>query len=178
VPHYALGSGPGCQGRGRRIQRRRRLDIEPSPAPQDEPSLIEISASAGVGQRVDRFLAEALAGRVPGLSRTRLQQWLALGAVSCAQRALAPSTRLAGFETLQIRVLPREADQAFKPDPVPLVIVHEDEDVLVIDNQAGLGVHPAARHWRGTLLNGLLHHRPAALLPGHRPSPRQRTPRA
>jgi 23S rRNA pseudouridine1911/1915/1917 synthase len=142
------------------------LEIDPSHAPDVESASIEISASAGVGQRVDRFLAEALADRVPGLSRTRLQQWLALGAVSCAQRTLAPSTRLAGFETLQVRVLPREADQAFKPDPVPLVIVHEDDDVLVIDKQAGLVVHPAAGHWRGTLLNGLLHHRPAqALLP-------------
>ncbi|MBP8305967.1 MAG: RluA family pseudouridine synthase [Burkholderiaceae bacterium] len=141
-------------------------DTDPSNAPDVDPVSIEISAATGVGQRVDRFLAGALAGRVPGLSRTRLQQWLALGAVSCAQRALAPATRLAGFETIVVKVLPREADQAFKPDPVPLAIVHEDADVLVIDKQAGLVVHPAAGHWRDTLLNGLLHHRPAlALLP-------------
>ena len=141
-------------------------DVDPSCAPDLESPSIDVSAASGVGQRVDRFLAGALASRVPGLSRTRLQQWLALGAVSCAQRVLSPSTRLAGYETLQVRVLPREADQAFRPDPVPLSIVHEDADVLIIDKQAGLVVHPAAGHWRGTLLNGLLHHRPAlALLP-------------
>ena len=62
--------------------------------------------------------------------------------------------------------LPREADRAFEPDDVPLPIVHEDEDLIVIDKPAGLVMHPAPGNWRGTLLNGLLFHRPAlAVLP-------------
>ncbi len=143
------------------------LDVDVAGAADStDAACIEVSCVGAAGQRLDRFLASALSSQVPGLSRTRLQHWLALGAVTCAQRALQPATRLAGFETLQVRVLPREADQAFKPDAVPLNIVHEDADVLVIDKQAGLVVHPAAGNWRGTLLNGLLHHRPAlAVLP-------------
>ncbi len=134
--------------------------------PAAEAAVLLVSAAPGAGQRVDRFLAAALAPLVPGLSRTRLQHWLSLGAVSCDERALLPATRLAGYETLRVQVLPREADQSFKPDPVPLAIVHEDDDVLVIDKPAGLVVHPAAGNWRNTLLNGLLHHRPGlAILP-------------
>ncbi|MCX7275313.1 MAG: RluA family pseudouridine synthase [Burkholderiales bacterium] len=130
-----------------------------------EPTL-RIAAAAGAGQRVDRFLATALAGRVPGVSRTRLQHWLALGAIWSDERALLPATRLGGFETINVQVLPREADRSFEPDPVPLAILHEDDDVIVIDKQVGLVAHPAPGNWRHTLLNGLLHHRPAlAALP-------------
>lgn len=149
--------------------------IEPIAGADDDAALdlnlvaeppIAVSAAGGAGQRVDRFLAAALAATVPGLSRTRLQQWFSLGAVWSDARPLLPATRLGGYETIQVRVLPREADQAFQPDPVALNMVHEDADVLVIDKPAGLVVHPAAGHWRHTLLNGLLHHRPAlALLP-------------
>ncbi len=131
----------------------------------DEASWV-LPAAPGAGQRVDRYLASALSGRIEGLSRTRLQHWLALGAVWCDERPLTAATRLAGYETLRVRPLPREADHAFEPDPLPLRILHEDDDVIVIDKPPGLVVHPAAGHWRGTLLNGLLHHRPSqALLP-------------
>jgi len=129
--------------------------------PGDEVAVIAIDASGAAGERADRFLTRALAGRVDGLSRSRLQQWIALGAVSCAQRAITAGTRLAGYEWLQVTPLPREADHAFEPDPVELAIVDEDEHLLVLDKPAGLVVHPAAGNWRNTLLNGLLHHRPA-----------------
>lgn len=122
-----------------------------------EAEQIEMSAQGGEGERLDRFLAS----RLPGVSRSRIQQWIALGAVSCEQRALAAKTRLTGIEQIRVTMLPREADHAFEPDPVPLTVVHEDEALLVIDKPAGLVTHPAPGHWRGTLLNGLLHLRPA-----------------
>lgn len=122
---------------------------------------IVLTASAGRGLRVDRYLTDALAGRVEGVSRSRIQHWIALGAVSCDDREIAASTRLLGFETLRVRPMPREADRAFEPDPVPLPVVFEDEQLLVVDKPAGLVMHPAAGNWRGTLLNGLLFHRPA-----------------
>lgn len=118
-------------------------------------------ATGAAGERVDRFLAHRLPAVLPGVSRTRIQQWIGLGAVWCDTRPLTPSTRLFGHERVQVQPLPREADRAFEPDPVPLVIVHEDADLMVIDKPAGLVMHPAAGNWRGTLLNGLLHHRPA-----------------
>jgi len=127
---------------------------------------LSVRAAEGAGERADKFLAAALGRVLPGLSRTRIQHWMALGAVWCDERPLAPSTRLAGFETVWVQPLPREADTAFAPDPVALVVVHEDAHLLVIDKPAGLVVHPAPGHWRGTVLNGLLHRDPAqAALP-------------
>jgi 23S rRNA pseudouridine1911/1915/1917 synthase len=127
---------------------------------------LTIAARGAQGERVDRFLAKALAGKIEGVSRARIQRWIALGAVSCGQRPLTASTRLSGFESLTVQPLPREADRAFEPDPIELTVLDEDEHLLVLDKPAGLVVHPAAGNWRGTLLNGLLHHRPAlALLP-------------
>ena len=122
---------------------------------------VALSAQGAAGMRVDRFVASALADRIAGLSRSRVQRWIELGAILCPQRTLSSSTRLAGFESLLVSPLPREADSSFSPDPVALCIVYEDEDILVIDKPAGLVVHPAPGNWRNTLLNGLLHHRPA-----------------
>ncbi len=130
----------------------------PDEAPGDEsPAAIVIDAVDGAGQRVDRYLA----ARIDGVSRTRLQQWIALGAVRCDERALAASTRLKGDEHIVVEPQPREADTAFAPDPVELVVAWEDDELLVVDKPAGRVVHPAAGNWRGTLMNGLLHHRPA-----------------
>ncbi|MBU6270848.1 MAG: RluA family pseudouridine synthase [Betaproteobacteria bacterium] len=125
-----------------------------------EAAILRFEAAGGAGERADRFLVQALAGHLAGVSRSRLQQWFALGAIWCEQRTLGPATRLGGFETLFVQPLPREADEAFQPDPLPLGVLHEDADCLVIAKPAGLVVHPAPGHWRGTLLNGLLHHRP------------------
>ncbi len=123
--------------------------------------VLRLPARTGAGQRADRFLAGVLAPLVEGVSRSRVQRWFDLGAIWSEERVLLASTRLAGFETLCVQPLPREADEAFVPEPVALVVVHEDDDVLVIAKPAGLVVHPAAGNWRGTLLNGLLHRRPA-----------------
>lgn len=120
------------------------------------PSVV-IDAADAAGQRVDRYLA----ARLDGVSRTRLQQWIALGAVRCGERALTASTRLKGGERIVVEPQPREADTAFAPDPIELDIVHEDDELLVVDKPPALVVHPAAGNWRGTLMNGLLHHRPA-----------------
>ncbi len=121
------------------------------PAEQSERLVLEGGAQAG--ERLDRFLARML----PQYSRTRLQRWIAIGAVHCDQRPAAASMRLSGLERIEVEPQPLEAEQAFVAEPVPLVVVHEDADVLVIDKPADLVVHPAAGNWSGTLLNGLLH---------------------
>ncbi len=123
--------------------------------PCDEADTLSLSTADAAGERVDRFVAS----RLPRVSRSRVQQWIALGAVWCEERALQAATRLVGHETILVRPLPREADRAFAADPVPLDIVYEDGEVLVIDKPAGLVVHPAPGNWRGTLMNGLLYHR-------------------
>ncbi|MEI7446838.1 MAG: RluA family pseudouridine synthase, partial [Burkholderiales bacterium] len=115
-----------------------------------------LDARGGAGQRLDRFVAAA----IDGVSRTRIQRWIALGSVTVDGVAALPGRRLRGLETVEVVPLPTEAERAFEPDEMPLVIVHEDADLMVVDKPAGLVVHPAPGHWRGTLMNGLLHARP------------------
>jgi len=135
---------------------------DPRPPEAPPPDLIEIDAAGAAGERLDRFVAS----RLPQVSRTRLQRWIALGAVRCDDRVLPAKTRLRGIETIVVEPQPREADSAFGPEPVPIDVVYEDEQLIVLCKPAGLVVHPAAGNWHGTLMNGLLFHRPAlAALP-------------
>jgi len=120
--------------------------------PAAVPALL-LDAHDGAGERLDRFLARHL----PQFSRSRLQRWIALGAVYSDDRVLAAKTRLAGNERIVVEPQPLEADRAFQPEPVPLDVVDEDPRLIVLDKPAGLVVHPAAGNWSGTLMNGLLH---------------------
>lgn len=106
------------------------------------------------GQRLDR-VAAALAG---GHSRSHLQTLIGAGHVRLdGQPATTPATRVRAGQRLRIELVPTAEALSFRPEPVPLRIVHEDADVLVVDKPAGLVVHPGAGNWSGTLLNGLLH---------------------
>lgn len=115
------------------------------------------------GQRLDRHLAERLAG----WSRSHLQTLVQAGELSLDGRTeTSPARRLRAGQALRLRLVPTPQSQAFQPEAMALVCVHEDRHLLVIDKPAGLVVHPAAGHWSGTLLNGLLaHHAGAAELP-------------
>jgi 23S rRNA pseudouridine1911/1915/1917 synthase len=105
------------------------------------------------GQRLDR----ALAALVPEFSRSYLQQLIEAGAVAIQHRVAtkAAATVHAG-EIGSIELRPTPQSQAFKPERMPITVVHEDEHLRIIDKPAGLVVHPAPGHWSGTLLNGLL----------------------
>jgi 23S rRNA pseudouridine1911/1915/1917 synthase len=109
------------------------------------------------GVRLDKALSQLL----PEYSRNRLQQWIEAGHVTVDGQPARAKAQMLGDETLI--VTPQEAaeEQAFKPEPIPLSIIHDDAAILVIDKPAGLVVHPAAGNWSGTLLNGLLHRFPA-----------------
>jgi 23S rRNA pseudouridine1911/1915/1917 synthase len=121
--------------------------------PADDAEVLVIDGAGGAGERLDRFLARML----PQFSRTRLQRWIAIGAVRCDRRPASASLRLSGVERIEVEPQPLEAERSFVPEPVPLKVVHEDADLIVIDKQPGLVVHPAAGNWQGTLMNGLLH---------------------
>lgn len=118
----------------------------------EEPASIELVAAGSAGERLDRFLAQAL----PQYSRTRIQRWIELGAVRWDERILGRRHRLLGVERLSVEPQPLEAEQAFGPEPVPFEVIHEDASILVVNKRPGLVVHPAAGNWHGTLLNGLL----------------------
>ncbi|MGH1358426.1 MAG: RluA family pseudouridine synthase [Burkholderiaceae bacterium] len=123
---------------------------------QTSDEVIELTATAGAGQRLDRFLASQL----QQVSRTRIQRWIALGAVNCEQRALAAKTRLQGHERLLIEPQPLEADAAFVAEDLPVSVVVRRKAMLVVNKPVGLVVHPGAGNWQGTLMNGLLFHFP------------------
>lgn len=123
------------------------------PEPRERVSeLITLPAGDGLGQRVDRFLAAAL----PETSRTRIQHWMRLGAVTVDGQTVLPKYRIRGDETIEVMPLPTEAQSAFEPDPMPIEVIFEDEHLAVLNKPAGCVTHPAPGHWRHTLMNGVL----------------------
>ncbi|WP_442968777.1 RluA family pseudouridine synthase [Ramlibacter sp.] len=143
----------------------------PEPAgaalPDDEAEAAEAASelrefAVGPGQHGLR-LDQALAERVPEFSRSYLQQLVNGGAVTLGgRRAARPAQRVKAGDAIAIELRPTPQSLAFRPEPMPLAVVHEDEHLLVIDKPPGLVVHPAPGHWSGTLLNGLLARDPQA----------------
>ena len=105
------------------------------------------------GWRLDK----ALAHLVPEFSRSYLQQLLEQGAIALnGALNVKPAHKVSVGDVLLVQMRPTEQSQAFRPEAMALDIVHEDEHILVVNKPVGLVVHPAAGHWSGTLLNGLL----------------------
>jgi 23S rRNA pseudouridine1911/1915/1917 synthase len=108
------------------------------------------------GERLDRFLGRNLAEQ----SRTALQIIIQAGFVTVnGSPALKPSLRLKKGDALSARI-PPPAPSAVEPEEIPLRIVFENAEVLVIDKPAGMVVHPAAGHRMGTLVGAVLAHAP------------------
>lgn len=105
------------------------------------------------GERVDVFLSGAL----PELSRSAVQRLLENGNVTCRGLPLRKNARTQAGARYTV-TLPPVRETALVAQDIPLEIVYEDEDVLVINKPKGLVVHPAAGHEDGTLVNALLHH--------------------
>jgi 23S rRNA pseudouridine1911/1915/1917 synthase len=107
------------------------------------------------GERLDRWLAT----RVPDVSRARLQALIAEGHVRVDGRARKPSHRIVAGERVDVEIPPPPPEE-LQPEAVTLSVVHEDEQVLVVDKPAGVVVHPGAGHARGTLAAAVLAHAP------------------
>lgn len=120
-------------------------------------------APAQHGERLDKVLVSM----APEFSRSHLQHLVEQGHVALdGQAATTSSRRVKSGQRLALQLVPTDESRAFRPEPMALVPLYEDEHLLVLDKPAGLVVHPAAGHWSGTLLNGLLaHHAGAAALP-------------
>jgi 23S rRNA pseudouridine1911/1915/1917 synthase len=118
----------------------------------------EVSA-AEHGQRLDKVLA----ARVPEFSRTWLQALIQRGHVRLAGAvADSASRKLRAGQSLAVDLVPTDESLAFRPQPMAIQALWEDEHLLVLDKPVGLVVHPAPGHWSGTLLNGLLARHPGA----------------
>lgn len=109
--------------------------------------------AAQSGVRLDFYLAE----QVEGLSRAHAQRLIGEGHVLVNGRVAKASLRLQAGDAVRVHQDdPRPLDLA--PEPIPLAVVYEDRDLIVIDKPAGLTVHPAPGHPTGTLVNALLAH--------------------
>lgn len=104
------------------------------------------------GQRLDRWLAAQL----PDISRTRIQEHIAEGRVRVGGHPARASRRVEVGETVEIELLAPPALEAL-PEPIPLAILYEDEDLIAVDKPAGIVVHPGAGVRSGTVANALVH---------------------
>jgi 23S rRNA pseudouridine1911/1915/1917 synthase len=115
------------------------------------------------GQRLDK----AVVAMAPEFSRNHLQSLIEQGHVSVdAALATSVSRKVLAGQCIEVLLVPTARSRAFRPEVLPLQVLHEDAHVLVLNKAAGMVVHPAAGNWSGTLLNALLaHHAGAAGLP-------------
>src|SRR3984885_6181096 len=125
-------------------------------------SLDRREAHAGddhAGWRLDRFLAATL----PDFSRSRLQQLLEVGAVSLGARTIKDANhRVKPGDSFTVTV-PPTLPAVPQGQDIPLEVVYEDKDLIVINKPAGLVVHPAAGNPDGTIVNALIAHCGASL---------------
>jgi 23S rRNA pseudouridine1911/1915/1917 synthase len=113
-----------------------------------------VIAAHEAGERLDR----ALAAHIADLSRSRLKALILAGQVAIDGRTIRdPGHRVNAGEAVAVAV-PAPEPAVPGPEAIPLAIVHEDDDIIVIDKPRGLVVHPAAGNWTGTLVNALIAH--------------------
>ncbi len=105
------------------------------------------------GERIDRFLADAL----PALSRSALARLLEQGNVTCGGAPVRKSDRVVAGACYDVTVPPVRPTELLA-QPLALDVRYEDDDVLVVNKPRGMVVHPSAGHIDGTLVNALLHH--------------------
>ena len=105
------------------------------------------------GQRLDKYLAE----KMTDLSRSRIKELVQAGEVLVNGKKSKVSYKVQKGDLIQVTVLPLEP-LALEAENIPLDIVYEDEDVIVVNKPQGMVVHPAAGHPSHTLVNALLYH--------------------
>jgi len=125
-----------------------------SPPPRGAETVHEVTVTEPA-DRIDRALAELLP-----LSRSRVQRLLEAGRVTVDGRPVRkPSEPLRRGARVRVEV-PSKPAPSYAPEAIPVSVLHEDDDCLVVDKPAGLVVHPAPGHPSGTLVNALLELRP------------------
>ena len=120
--------------------------------------MIEAVVPLGLaGERADQAAARLFADH----SRTMLARLIKSGALTVDGQTVKPNRILAGGERLKLRPEPKPTEAWAKPQAVAFDIIHEDEDILIVNKPPSVVVHPGAGNPDGTLVNGLLRHRPA-----------------
>lgn len=121
----------------------------------DDAAHYHLTVETG-GDRLDAFLALQL----PQFSRSRAAQLIEAGAVRLNERIPRKSEKVATGDVIDVIVPVVQEAANVGPEDIPLNIVYQDSDLVVIDKPAGLVVHPAPGNYTGTLVNALLHHIP------------------
>ena len=103
--------------------------------------------------RLDKYLAEQL----PDLSRSYIQKLIQDGNVTVNQKQVKSNYKTSGGDLIEI-VVPEPEEPDILPEDIPLDILYEDEDILVVNKPKGMVVHPAPGHYSGTLVNAAMYH--------------------
>jgi 23S rRNA pseudouridine1911/1915/1917 synthase len=117
------------------------------------PTLSLIVPPENEGERIDTFLAS----RIEHASRSQIRRAIESGDITVSYRMVKPSYSVRPGEEIQVE-LPASAPLEAAPEPIPIEIIYEDEEILVINKPAGMVTHPGAGVTSGTLANALVHH--------------------
>ncbi len=109
-----------------------------------------------IGNRLDASLSEML----PDYSRSKITAWIKSGDALINQKTFKPKDKSAGVEVVCLTLNHKQSND-WAAENIPLNVVYEDEDIIVINKQFGLVTHPGAGNWSGTLANALLYYDPA-----------------
>jgi 23S rRNA pseudouridine1911/1915/1917 synthase len=132
-------------------------EVETAVEAEEEDALRHVRISirrALPNRRLDKYVSGRLGKR---MSRTALQRYIREGAVTVNGRIVKPSHVIRTGDTIDL-LLPEDKPREIPPEPIPLDVVYEDDDVLAVNKQADLIIHPARGNWTGTLVNALAYY--------------------
>ena len=113
----------------------------------------EFQSEENAGERIDKFLTE----KVPELSRSYIQKLIKEKNVKVNSTVIKSNYKVAKGDQIQITI-PDLTEPDILPENIPLDILYEDDDILVVNKPKGMVVHPAAGHYTGTLVNAIMYH--------------------
>ena len=117
------------------------------------PVTYELTVQSGAGQRIDKYLSEQLSD----LTRSYLQKLLKDGGVTVNGKTVKSNYKLSKNDQIFLEV-PDAVEPEIEAEPMDLDILYEDKDIILVNKPKGMVVHPAAGHYTGTLVNGLMYH--------------------
>ncbi len=120
---------------------------------ENDTPLTFIVSEDEADKRIDRYLADIM----PEVSRTYIQKMIKEGFISVNKKKIKPNYILSAEDILLIS-FPEPSVPDIVPESIPIDIVYEDEDIIVVNKPKDMVVHPAAGHYTGTLVNALLYH--------------------
>ncbi len=109
-----------------------------------------------IGQRIDSAMAQML----PDYSRSKITTWVRSGSALINGKAFKPKEKVLGGEVVALSIV-AEKSHHWQPEDIPIDVVYEDADIIIINKPVGLVTHPGAGNWTGTLANALLYYEPS-----------------